>query len=57
MTQRSGREPDRRPPARIAPKGAVTLHALGNVHRGRLVSIAAGGVCVATEICRTRATP
>lgn len=50
MTQHSGREPDRRQHARIEPKGTVTLHALGNVHRGRLVNIAAGGVYVATEI-------
>lgn len=50
MTQRPGREPDRRKHARIAPKGTVTIHALGNVHRGRLVNIGTGGMCVATEI-------
>jgi hypothetical protein len=50
MTQSSGREPDRRQHARIEPKGTVTLHALGNVHHGRLVNIAAGGMCVATQI-------
>lgn len=50
MTQRSGREPDRRKLARIEPKGTVTLHALGDVHRGRLVNISAGGVYVATEV-------
>ena len=50
MTQRSGREPDRRQHARIEPKGTVTLYALGNWHRGRLVNIGAGGLHVATKI-------
>lgn len=50
MTQRSGREPDRRHHARIQPKGAVTVHALGNAHRGRLLNIGVGGVYVATEV-------
>lgn len=50
MTQRSGREPDRRKHVRIAPKGTVTLRALGNVHHGRLLNIAAGGVYVATGV-------
>jgi hypothetical protein len=30
-------EPDRRQHSRIEPKGTVTIHALGNAHRGRLV--------------------
>lgn len=50
MTQRSGREPDRRQHRRIEAKGSVTLYALGNAHRGRLTDIAAGGMSVATEI-------
>jgi hypothetical protein len=50
MNQRSGREPDRRRHARIEPKGTVTAHALGNAHRGRLVNIGAGGLCVATDV-------
>ena len=50
MNQRSGREPDRRRHPRIEPKGTVTLHALGNTHRGRLLNIGPGGMCVATEV-------
>lgn len=50
MTQRSAREPDRRKHVRIAPKGTVILHALGNVHRGRLANIAAGGMYMQTEV-------
>ena len=50
MTQHSGREPDRRQHVRIAPKGTITLHALGDVYRGRLVNIGAGGMYQATEI-------
>src|SRR5690348_11622344 len=50
MTQRSGREPDRRHHARILPKGTVTVHALGNAHHGRLANISAGGMYVATEM-------
>lgn len=49
MNERSGREPDRRRHPRIEPKGTVTLHALGNAHRGRLLNIGSGGMCVATE--------
>lgn len=50
MNQRSGLEPDRRRHPRIEPKGTVTLHALGNTHRGRLLNIGPGGMCVATEV-------
>jgi hypothetical protein len=50
MSQSSEREPDRRQHARIEPKGTVTLHALGNVHRGRLVNIGVGGLYMATQI-------
>ncbi|HET7373765.1 MAG TPA: PilZ domain-containing protein, partial [Gemmatimonadaceae bacterium] len=50
MTQRSSREPDRRKHARIEPKGTVTLHALDNVHRGRLMNIGSGGLYVATDV-------
>jgi hypothetical protein len=50
MTQRSGREPDRRHHARIEPKGTVTLHALGNAHRGRVINISAGGMMLATDV-------
>jgi PilZ domain len=50
MNRRPGREPDRRRHARIEPKGTVTIHALGNVHRGRLANIGTGGMYVATEV-------
>lgn len=50
MSQRPGREPDRRHHVRIEPKGSVTVHALGNAHRGRLVNIGAGGVYLATDV-------
>ena len=50
MTQRSGREFDRRRHARIEPKGTVTIHALGHMYRGRLVNIDSGGMYVATEV-------
>lgn len=50
MTQHRGREPDRRQYVRMEPKGTVTLRVLGNVHRGRLVNIAVGGMYVATQI-------
>ena len=50
MNQSSGREPDRRRHPRIEPKGTVTLHALGNTHRGRLLNIGPGGMRVATEV-------
>lgn len=43
-----GHEPDRRHHARIQPKGTVTVHALGNAHRGRLANIGVGGMYVAT---------
>jgi len=43
-------ESDRRRHARIEPKGTVTLYALGNAHRGRVVNIGAGGVYVATDV-------
>ena len=46
MTQRPGREPDRRQHARIEPKGTVTVHALGNAHRARLVNIGVGGMFI-----------
>ena len=45
-----GREPDRRRHTRIEPKGTVTIHALGNAHRGRLANIGLGGVYVATDV-------
>jgi PilZ domain-containing protein len=45
-----GSAPDRRRHARIAPKGTVTIHALGNAHRGRLVNIGVGGMYVATGV-------
>lgn len=45
-----GPKPDRRRHARIEPKGTVTLHALGNSHRGRLLNIGSGGMYVATMI-------
>jgi CheY-like chemotaxis protein len=48
MTQRF--EPDRRHHARIQPKGTVTIHALGNAHRGRLVNIGVGGMYAATSV-------
>jgi len=44
------RDPDRRRHARIAPKGTVTIHALGNAHGGRLANIGVGGMYVATDI-------
>lgn len=50
MTQRSGREPDRRRHARIQPKGTVTLRALGNAHRARLVNIGGGGMFVGSDV-------
>jgi hypothetical protein len=50
MNQRPGREPDRRRHARIEPKGTVTIHALGNAHRGRLANIGPGGMYVATDV-------
>ena len=50
MIHHAGREPDRRRHLRIEPKGTVTLHALGNAHRGRLVNLGSGGMYVATEI-------
>lgn len=50
MNQAPVREPDRRRHLRIAPKGAVTIHALGNAHRGRLVNIGVGGMYVATDV-------
>jgi len=45
-----GSEPDRRRHVRISPKGTVTIHALGNAHRGRLVNIGVGGMYVATDV-------
>lgn len=50
MSSPSERSPDRRRHARIEPKGTVTIHALGNAHRGRLANIGRGGMYVATEI-------
>jgi hypothetical protein len=50
MNRRPGREPDRRRHARIEPKGTVSIHALGNVHRGRLANIGTGGMYVATDV-------
>jgi hypothetical protein len=50
MNPPSGREPDRRRHGRIEPKGTVTIHALGNAHRGRLVNIGVGGMYVATDV-------
>ena len=50
MNQASGREPDRRRHVRIEPKGTVTIHALGNAHRGRLANIGVGGMYVATDV-------
>jgi len=50
MNQRPEREPDRRSHARIEPKGTVTIHALGNAHRGRLLNIGSGGMFVATDV-------
>lgn len=43
-------ELDRRQHDRIEPKGTVTIHALGNAHRGRLVNIGVGGMYVATDV-------
>lgn len=48
MSQDSGPKPDRRRHARIEPKGTVSLRALGNTHRGRLLNIGSGGMYVAT---------
>ena len=48
MTQPPG--PDRRHHPRIEPKGTVTIHALGNAHRGRLANIGVGGMYVATDV-------
>jgi hypothetical protein len=45
-----GSESDRRRHLRITPKGTVTIHALGNTHRGRLVNIGVGGMYVATDV-------
>jgi len=50
MNQPAGHEPDRRRHARIEPKGTITLHALGNAHRGRLVNIGVGGMYVVTDV-------
>jgi hypothetical protein len=43
-------EPDRRRHVRIEPKGTVTIHSLGNAHRGRVVNIGVGGVYIASDI-------
>ena len=50
MSELAGREPDRRRHTRIAPKGTVTIHALGNAHYARLANIGVGGIYVATEV-------
>lgn len=50
MNQAARRESDRRRHVRMAPKGTVTIHALGNAHRGRLVNISVGGMYVATDV-------
>jgi len=50
VSRRSGHDPDRRSHARIAPKGTVTLRALGNTHRGRLDNIGAGGMYMSTDV-------
>jgi hypothetical protein len=47
---RSNSEPDRRKSVRIVAKASVTLYALDNVHRGRLLNLAAGGMYVATDV-------
>jgi hypothetical protein len=44
MNQPAAREPERRRHARIAPKGTVTIHALGNAHYARLANIGVGGM-------------
>ena len=50
MSEPTGREPDRRRHVRIAPKGTVTIRALGNAHRGRLANIGVGGLYFATDV-------
>src|SRR5689334_17825224 len=50
MNELAGREPDRRRYTRIAPKGTVTIHAIGNAHYARLANIGVGGMYVATDV-------
>lgn len=50
MNEATGPAPDRRRHVRIAPKGTVTIDALGNAHTGRLANIGVGGMYVATDV-------
>jgi hypothetical protein len=50
MNELARGESDRRRHARIAPKGTVTIHALGNAHYARLANIGVGGMYVATDV-------
>jgi hypothetical protein len=49
MIQDPRREPDRRHSVRIEAKASVAMYALGNVHRGRLQNLAAGGMYLLTQ--------
>src|SRR5690242_9617596 len=50
MNELARAQADRRRHARIAPKGTVTIHALGNAHYARLANIGVGGMYVATDV-------
>jgi hypothetical protein len=50
MNDEMGRRAERRLHTRIAPKGAVLLHALGQTTRGRVANIGEGGMFVLTRV-------
>jgi hypothetical protein len=50
MNENTGARSERRLHTRIAPKGAVLLHALGQTTRGRVANISEGGMFVVTRV-------